>query len=138
MKHIKTNKQSGFTLLEMILVMGLIGIVLAVVGTIQISGLRAFQRQTGISMSHSSLEVALADITRSLRNTTEEDFGEYANGLAADGNVYQCRDGALYKNNELLVGSVTELSSRREGRRVTVTLTLASGDTQDIVVSLRR
>ena len=134
----KNLRKNGFTLLELLIVMGLMALVLAVAATVQMSGLKSFRRETGVSMSRSSLELASTDITRSLRNSLPEDVGVYPDGLAADGNIYQCKDGALYKNNAWLAGSITALSSDISGKQVTVTLTLASGDVQELVVALRR
>ena len=122
---LRKKKQGGFTLVEILIAMALVGVItLGAYGLLR-SGLLAFRAGTDAYDAQSSTSAALLGITRAARQ--EPDFSPAR---------YTLRGDALYDGDRLLASPVSDFSVVIEGGLVRVSVTLPDGRTASAAVRM--
>ena len=120
---LRKKKQGGFTLVEILIAMALVGVItLGAYGLLR-SGLSAFRAGTDAYDAQSSATAALSGITRAARQ--EADFSP---------SRYSLRGDALYDGDRLLASPVSDFSVVIEDGLVRVSVTAADGRTASAAV----
>ncbi len=113
----KNNK--GFTLIELVLVLGLIGIVLSMIFSPIIFSVQNFGTQNEKASITSDLRTTMDHLTRQIRKANVVDVVD-ANTIEIDSKVYTIQGRNLTKDGIVVISGIDKLIVNRDGKGIKI------------------
>lgn len=124
------RNQKGYTLLELILALGLVVIIAGAAYTVLLTGVRTFNSNVASSQAQSGLRVAMMKISKLEHNATVTATATSVTFTTGAGtHVVTASGNALKDNGTTIAQNVSTLSTTSSGKMLTVTLTGDNGAT---------
>lgn len=127
---VKGNR--GFTVIELVVVLGLIGLVLSLIFSPIIFSYKSFHKQSQSISNVANVRRAINYLTREIRKADEIVAGE--NSITLDSTVYEVYEGILYKEGQEFIEGIGKLEVSEimdnENRRIGIKIKIAANGGQ--------
>jgi prepilin-type N-terminal cleavage/methylation domain-containing protein len=111
----------GVTLIELILATALVSVILGVAFMFYYFGTVSFENESTSANNQQNLRLVMNEITREIRNTTDEITVDQANSTITIGTVvYKLENNAIVKNDHVLMGNVGKFDVSRNGNNISI------------------
>ena len=138
MKHGRYRSQKGITLIEMIIVIGLIAVVALFAYMFIFQGFTLFNNQNAEIEDQVSVRVAMSHITNNLRDTLPENVSVAGNSLIVDGVAYTFNDSSLFFGDGEIATDISEFTVVLNGAVIELHILSEAGKQIDTSYTLRQ
>jgi prepilin-type N-terminal cleavage/methylation domain-containing protein len=127
----RRNGKAGVTLVELIVVIGILAVILGTAFTVLLSGTKNYNLNVSNAVSQAALRDAMLQISRQERKADTVTAGASSLTFTTGGVsvAYTAYGNQLYYGSALVAKDISAISSSLSGKVVTVTLTAADGAT---------
>ena len=131
----------GFTLIELIIVIALLGVVIMMGFSILSFGYKSFNSQTDTTDNQSNVRYAMSDISKRIRSADPSKTISIAHSIVNidEGRViYELQGSTLLKNKKEFVTGIKEFASSIVGDKITLQITSQSKRGREFTLKIGR
>lgn len=115
------SNAKGVTLIELLLAAALVSVIFGVAFLFYYFGTVSFDNESTSANNQQNLRLVMNDITREIRNTSDEVTVDQANSTITIGaNVYKLESNAIMKNDNVLMGNVEKFDVSKNGNIISI------------------
>lgn len=131
------NNRKGFTLVELLLILALIGIVLSMVFSSIIFSFKNFDKQNEKTNIISDARSTMDYLTREIRKAAVVEINDGSlnktNNLVIDSKKYKLDNMVLYKDNQKIIEGIDAIFIEQQDKRITIKISIGEYElTSDI------
>ena len=130
----------GVTLIELILAAALVSVIFSVAFLFYYFGTVSFDNESTSANNQQNLRLVMNDITREIRNTSDDITVDQANSIITIGaNVYKLEGNAIMKNDNVMMGNVEKFDVSKNGNIISIeieTKANRSGNTDSLKTTI--
>ena len=120
----KSNK--GFTLIELVIILGLLGIVLPLIFSPVVFSMENIEIQSEKANITSTLRAAMDHLTRQIRGADAVEVTD-GNTITIDSRVYKIEGGNLTEDGTVVIAGVDRLSVSKAGKEISFEVAITDG-----------
>lgn len=127
------ENKKGFTLIELIIVVALIGVVLSTIFTPITFSLKNFNIQNEKSNTISNARTTMNFLTRQIKKSNEIDVVN--NTIIMDSNIYKLKDRTLFRDDKLVIEGIDELIIDKVDKTISIEIAVKDSQGKDYRLS---
>ncbi len=120
----KSNK--GFTLIELVIILGLLGIVLPLIFSPVVFSMENIEIQSEKANITSTLRAAMDHLTRQIRGADAVEVTD-GNTITIDSRVYKIESGNLTEDGTVVIAGVDRLFVSKAGKEISIEVAITDG-----------